>query len=265
MMGKAWIGKAWMVALVAALPSAWPQPAIAPPQLGFVRDGASALRPVFGVTGSFILGSPLAGKIVSEAFSGSIGLLKTDSSLAAFDSSGKRLASIDAAGGPALFAFSPGGNTALAYIPSSNSLIEWRGSAFAPVPAKYEEPDTVLAIGFPTTLEAALMIQRKDTIWELNLPLAKNGTISQHALMGVHAPMLALPTGDVVYSDSHGIVVRRSDATEVHIAARLPASFSLQQMNQNWVQVMDLNSSAQFAIHTAPGREGFYRLPGSPQ
>jgi hypothetical protein len=123
----------------------------------------------------------------------------------------------------------------------------------------------VLAIGFPTTLEAALMIQRKDTIWELNLPLAKNGTISQHALIGVHAPMLALPTGDLVYSDPEGIVVRRSDATEVHIAAPLPASFSLQQMNQNWVLLMDLNSSAQFAIHIAPGREGFYRLPGSPQ
>jgi hypothetical protein len=257
--------KAWMVALVAALPSAWPQPAIAPPQLGFVRDGGSALRPVYGVTGSFVLGSPLDGKIVSEAFSGSIGLLKTDSSLAAFDSTGKRLASIDAAEGPALFAFSPGGNTALAYIPSSNSLIEWRGSVFAPVPAKYEEPDTVLAIAFPTPLEAAVMVQRKDTIWELNLPLGENRPISQHALIGVHAPMLALPTGDLVYSDSHGIVVRRSDATEVHIAARLPASFSLQQMNQSWVLLMDQNSSAQFAIHTAPGREGFYRLPWSPQ
>jgi hypothetical protein len=255
------IGKAWIVALVAALPSAWAQPAIAPPQLGFVQDSASVLRPVYGVTGSFILGSPLAGKIVSQAFSGSIGLLKTDSSLAAFDSTGKRLASIDAAGGPALFAFSPGGNTALAYIPSSNSLLEWRGSVFAPVPAKYEEPDTVLAIAFPTPLEAALMFQRKDTIWELNLPLGENGGISQHALIGVHAPMIGLPTGDIVYSDSHGIIVRRSDATEVHIAARLPASFSLQQMNQNWVQVMDLNSSAQFAIRTAPGREGFYRLP----
>jgi hypothetical protein len=255
------IRKAWMVALVAALPSAWAQPALAPPQLGFVRDSASALRPVYGVTGSFILGSPLAGKIVSEAFSGSIGLLKTDSSLAAFDSTGKQLASIAAAGGPALFAFSPGGSTALAYIPSSNSLIEWRGSVFAPLLANYEEAGTVLAIAFPTPLEAALMVQRKDTIWGLNLPLGENQAISQHALIGVRAPLLALPTGDVVYSDSHGIVVRRTDATEVHIAARLPVSFSLQQMNQNWAQVMDLNSSAQFAIHTAPGREGFYRLP----
>src|SRR5580698_8136489 len=167
------IRKSWIVALVGALPSAWAQPAIAPPQLGFVQDSASALRPVYGVTGSFILGSPLDVKIVSEAFSGSIGLLKTDSSLTAFDSAGKRLASIDAASGPALFAFSPAGNTALAYIPSSNSLIEWRGSVFAPVPAKYEEPDTVLSIAFPTPLEAALMVQRKDTIWELNLPFGK--------------------------------------------------------------------------------------------
>ena len=73
------------------------------------------------------------GNILSEAFSGSFGLLKTDSSLAAFNSQGKLLASVDAAPGPALFAFSPGGTTALAYIASSNALVEWRGSAFVPV------------------------------------------------------------------------------------------------------------------------------------
>ena len=46
---------------------------------------------------------------------------------------------------------------------------------------------------------------------------------------------------------------------------RLPASFSLQQMNQDWVQLTDLNSSARFAIRTTPGREGFYQLPESDQ
>ena len=68
---------------------AWAQPAIAPPQLGFIEDSARALRPAYGLAGNFILGPAVAGNIVSAAFSGSIGLLKTDSSLAAFDSHGK--------------------------------------------------------------------------------------------------------------------------------------------------------------------------------
>jgi hypothetical protein len=259
--------KMWIMALALTPPSAWAQPAIAPPQLGFVEDSASLLRPAYGLAGNFVLGPSVAGKIVSEAFSGSVGLLKTDSSLAAFDSQGKLVASMGAALGPALFAFSPTGTMALAYIKSSNALIEWRGSAFAPLSLNGKEVATeaVLAIAFPAPFEASLIVQRKDTIWELNFPLGTIGTVSQKALIGVHAPVLALPTGDLVYSDARGVVVRRTDASEVHIPAMLPASFSLQQMNQDWIQLTDLNGSKRFAIHATPAREAFYELPESRQ
>jgi hypothetical protein len=254
-----------IAALFLASAGAWAQSAIAPPHLGFVEDSAHALRPAYGLAGNFILGPSIASEIVSEAFSGSIGLLKTDSSLAAFDSQGKLLASMDAPPGPALFAFSPSGVTALAYIASGNALVEWRGSTFAPLAFRYEEvrADAVLAIAFPTPFEASLIVQRKDTIWELNFPLGAVGTASQNALIGVHAPLLALPSGDLVYTGAIGIVVRRPDASEVHIAAALPASFSLQQMDQDWLQLTDLNSNARFAIRTTPGRERFYQLPES--
>jgi hypothetical protein len=264
-MTKTWVAGLFLAPSVLLSPSLWAQPAIAPPNLGFVEDSARALRPAYGLAGNFILGPSVATKIVSEAFSGSIGLLKTDSSLAAFDSHGKLLASMNSAHGPAIFAFSPSGATALAYIASGNALVEWRGAAFAPLAFNYQEAgaDAVLAIAFPTPFEASLIVQRKDTIWELNFPLGAVGTASQKALAGVRAPLLALPSGDLIYSDAGGIVVRRTDASEVHVAASLPASFSLQQMNQDWVQLTDLHSNARFAIRTAPGREGFYQLPES--
>jgi len=262
--------KIWVLAPLVLFPSAWAQTSLAPPQLGFVEDSAHALRPAFGLAGNFILGPPISGKIpggniLTEAFSGSFGLLKTDSSLAAFDSQGKLLASMAVARGPALFAFSPGGATALAYVPSTRTLVEWRGSSFAPVPFNSEEmvPDAVLAIAFPFPFEASLFVQRNDTIWELDLSfsLGKWGTVSQSALLGVGAPLLALPSGHFVYGDAGGIVVRSPDGSEVHIAASLPRSFSLQQMNQDWVQLTDLDGSARFAIRTTPGRAGFYQLP----
>lgn len=260
--------KSFITALFLASPIVWAQPAIAPPQLGFVEGTAQSLRPAYGVSGNFILGPSItpataAGKIVTEAFSGSLGLFKTDSSLAAFNSQGKLLASINVAGGPALFAFSPNGATALAYIASSKALIEWRGGSFAPVSLTGDEvgADAVLAIAFPTPFEATVIVQRNADLWEVHIPLGVCGTLSQNALAGVHAPLLALPSGDLVYPDAKGIVVRRPDGSEVHIAASLPASFSLQQMNQDWVQLTDLNSSARFAVHTTPGREGFYQLP----
>jgi len=255
--------KTWIAVCLVASPIVWAQPSIAPPQLGFVEDSARALRPAYGLAGNFILGPSIAGEVLTEAFSGSLGLLKTESSLAAFDSQGKLVASMDVAPGPALFAFSPSGSMALAYIASSNELVEWRGSAFASVSLNHEDPmpDDVLAIAFPTPFEASLIVQRKDTIWKLNFPLGRVGEVSQNAVVGVHAPVLMLPSGELIYPDATGIVVRRSDASEVRIAAPLPASFSLQQMNQEWVQLTDLNSRARFAIRTTPGREGFYQLP----
>jgi hypothetical protein len=255
--------KRLVIAVFSILPGLWAQPAIAPPKLGFVEDSARLLRPAYGIAGNFILGPAVSGKIITEAFSGSFGLLKTDSSLAAFDPQGKLLAAMDVAPGPALFAFSPGGTTALAYIASSNALIEWRGSAFAPVSLHYADAvaEAVLAIAFPTPFEASLIVQRKDTIWELKFPLGTVGTGAQNALIGIEAPLLVLPSGDIVYHDTGGIAIRRTDASEIHIPAALPASFSLQQMNQDWVQLSDLNSSARFAIRATRGREGFYRLP----
>lgn len=242
---------------------AFAQTTIAPPQVGFVEDSAHALRPAYGMAGNFILGRSITGPIVGEAFSGSLGLLKTDSSLAAFNSQGKLLASMDVPEGPALFAFSPSGTTALVFIAEGNSWIEWRGNVFARVSLDHAQlgRDTVLAIGFPSPFEATLMVQRSADVWEVHVPLGPSGTLSQNALAGVHAPVLALPAGDLVYPDARGMVVRHPAGSEVHIAASLPASFSLHQINQDWVQLTDLGSSARFAVRTAPGREGFYRLP----
>jgi hypothetical protein len=251
-----------ITALFLVSTGAWAQPAIAPPLLGFVEDATSLLRPAYGLAGNFILGAAISGKIVSAAYSGSVGLLKTDSSLAAFDSHGRLLASMHVAAGPALFAFSPGGTAALAYIASSTTLVEWRGNAFAPVSLNYlnsiDAP--VLAIAFPTAFEASLIVQRRETVWQLELPIGAGGTFSQNALAGVNAPLLVLPSAGLVYRDAGGIVIRRTDGSEVHIAASLPAIISMQQMNQDWVQLTGLGS-ARFAIRTTAGREGFYRLP----
>jgi hypothetical protein len=236
------------------------------PQLGFAGAADGTLRPVYGVAGNFILGPAVfgnagagqggAGKVISEAFSGSLGLLKTDSTLEVFDGQGRMLATTDAAAGPALFAFSLDGVTALAYVGSSNTLIEWRGGRFEAVPF-HSGPDPILAIALSTG-EASLIVQRPDGLWEV-------GVVSQKALVGVTAPVLALASGELVSSEANGIVLRKPDGSEVHIPGRLPAQFSLQQMDSAWVQLSDLATARHFAIRVASGREGFYQLPQAGQ
>jgi len=240
------------------------QTSIHPPQLGFAAISGGPLRPVYGLAGNFILGPSVAGNVLSQAFSGSLGLLKTAATLAAVDAQGRILASTGAAPGPALFAFSPDGVTALAYLASSNTLIEWTGGHFATVPFR-PEPDIVVSIALPNAFEASLIVQRNDGIWEVKFPFTHARVVSQKALMGVTAPVLALASGDLVYADSKGILLRKPDNSELHIPGRLPEKFSLNQMDSDWVQLSDLASPRRFAIRLTPGREGFYQLPEAGQ
>jgi hypothetical protein len=241
------------------------QPAIHPPQIGFAAIADGSLRPVYGVAGNFILGSPVAANVLSEAFSGSIGLLKSDSTLTAFNAQAHVLGSINTAPGRALFAFTSDGATALAYLPSSDALIEWSAGKFAAVPFRPETSaaDVILAIALPNALEASLIVQRSTGIWEVRLPFSRTRAASQQALTGVTGPVLALASGDLVYGDAQGIVLRKPDDSEVHIAAQLPASFSLQQMDSGWIQLVDAAGARRFAIRITPGREAFYQLPES--
>lgn len=255
--------KQFLIASILAV-SASAQPAIQAPQIGFAGQVNGTLRPVYGVAGSFILGPPVASKVISQAFSGSLGLLKTDATLVAFDGEGHVFASMDAAAGPALFAFSPDGVTALAYVASSNTLVEWRGGKFSAVPFT-PEPDTVAAIAMPNAFDAAMIIDRNGHLWESWLELGHASVSSQRALAGVRAPLLALASGDFVYGDASGIVVRKPDNSEVHVAARLPAKFSLQQMGSDWVQLADLESGRRFAIRISSGHESCYQLPEAGQ
>jgi hypothetical protein len=240
------------------------QTAIRPPQMGFALAADQSVRPVYGIAGSFILGPSVAAHALSQAFSGSLGLLKTDSTVTAFDAQGRVLGSTGAASGPALFAFSPDGVTALAYIASGNTLIEWSGGRFSTVPFR-PEAATVLGIAMPNAFEASLIVQRSAGIWELRLPFNHGRAASQQALPGVRAPLFALASGELVYGDSNGLMLRKADGSGLHIAAQLPASFSMQQMDSDWIQVADGGSTRRYAIRLTPGREGFYQLPEAGQ
>jgi hypothetical protein len=240
------------------------QTAIRPPHMGFAAVSGGTLRPIYGVAGNFILGPSVAGNVISQAFAGSVGLLKTASTLAAFDAQGRVLATTDAAAGPALFAFSPDGVTAIAYIAASNTFIEWSAGRFEAIPY-HPEPDNILAIALPNAFEASVIVQRSSGIWEVRLPFNRSRVVSQKALTGVTAPVLALAFGDLVFADTGGIVLRKPDNSEIRIAGALPAKFSLQQMASDWVQLSDSNSARRYAIRITPGREALYQLPEAGQ
>jgi len=145
--------------LAAAAGGLLAQSGITPPRVGYIRDEAAALRPVYGVTGSFVLGRPINKRpVISAAFSGRLGLAKTAASLCAFDRDGRRLGRLAAADGPAQFVFSPDGSEAIVFLPDTSEWFRWRNGVFQAVPIEDAGElviPTGLALGGGKSLVAA--------------------------------------------------------------------------------------------------------------
>ncbi len=236
--------------------AAWAQNTLTPPQIGFMRDPAGGLRPVFGIAGNFLPGDAVVEGVVSAASSGTFGLAKTDSALIVVDRQGRRLASVDVLEGSALFAFSRTGAPALMYLPTMKRLSAWSEGTFRNMPLDDSMiGGAMISIAAPDAEHVAMIVQRHDVLWELSIRLETGEIESQMLLPGVTAPALLLANGDLIYSDSNGIVIRQPDTSERHVDAQLPDRFALQQMAEDWIQL------AQFAIRITPDREQVYQLP----
>jgi hypothetical protein len=253
--------KALLIALSITPVVMWAQ--LAAPQVGFIQDGGNALRPVYGLAGNFVLGDPVAADVEAASFSGSFGMLKTTTALVIVDRQGQVVASRDAPAGRALFAFSRIGAPALAYLPNANVLLQWIDGVLQQVPL--DSPAIVLSIAAVDPGQAALILQRDDGLWDVRILLFTGETISQTALLGVATPVLMLATGELLYGDANGIVVRKPDGSEKHIDAQLPPTFAFQQMGDGWIQVRDLTTQQQYAVRLTDGKEQFYALPGADQ
>jgi hypothetical protein len=239
--------------------AAWAQRLLAPPQVGFIQDDHGQIHIVNGLAGNFLVGAAVSSGIISAAYSGSFGLLKSDSALIVVDQQGHGVASIVAPNGPALFGFAADGSPALAYFGLSKTLLVWDGHTFRPAgPMGVEAP---LAIASVSTTQAAMVVQRDTGLWELGVELAGGAIVSQKALPGITAPVLMLAAGGMAYRDAKGVVVRSQDGSENFIAAHLPETLAFGQMGNGWIQVTDLATGRLSAVNVQNGHQAFYLLP----
>jgi hypothetical protein len=191
--------------LVAAAGALLAQSGITPPRVGYIRDEAGALRPVYGVAGSFVLGQPINKRpVISAAFSGHLGLAKTATALYAFNREGQRLGRLAAADGPAQFVFSPDGSEAIVFVPGTSEWFRWRDGGFQPVPIENTE-ETVIPAGLSLVGGRSLVAADNDLV------LCKpDGTETRTTLTG---PILSIE-----WMGEDWIYVREA---ERHTAARL--------------------------------------------
>jgi hypothetical protein len=234
------------------------QPGLAPPRLGFIAGPDHSLRPVLGLAGNLLLGNAAAEDVLAAAWSGSFGLVKTSSSLMAFDAN-HILASVDAVPGPALFAFRADGSPALALLPQTSTLYLWTGKAFSPIPfpADWLGGQT-LAIAEPQSGQLGLVVQRDDGLW-LEQMSTSGGKFIQSALPGVRPPVLLQQDGTLFYANQTALVIRDRAGNERRIETG-EAIAEMHWMGNNWVHVVGANGR-QLAVRTTPGSEAVSQIP----
>ena len=232
------------------------QPSLAPPRIGFVLDKSDAVRPVFGVAGSFTLGDSVGSDVVSSSFLGSFGFAKTNSAIAVFDQDGQILYATDAPVGPALF------GSRLAYLVQAKMLLRWTGTTLEPVALP---PDSeVLSIAQPDSAHVSAIVRREDGLWLVRFRLDSGAIEGQSAIPGIDGRVLLLDDGGFVFQNPRGIVIRRPDGSEIPLAARLSRLVQIQSMGCGWIQIAD-SDGLQLAVDIRPGREQIYQLPEAQQ
>lgn len=118
------------------------------PYIGHVRDLRGGLRPVYGVSGTFVLGEPIEQDVVATSFSGVAGLVKKARSLLVYRG-GERISSMEAPDGSASFGFDSAGLPAWVRFADDTCLVWRRGvpeagaCPSAEIPVVPEVPGTV--------------------------------------------------------------------------------------------------------------------------
>jgi hypothetical protein len=251
--------KKFIVTLSLSTITLWAQTGLAPPRLGFIAATDHSLRPVLGLSGNLLLGSPTAEDVVSAAWSGYFGLVKSSSSLMAFDVN-HMLASVDDVAGPALFAFNLSGVPAFALLPQTGTLYTWTGKAFHSLafPADWLGGQT-LAIASPQPGQISLIVQRNDGLWLEEMSTGGGGLV-QSALPGIQAPVLLQDDGALLYMDRTALVIRDRKGNERRIETGVWIG-EMNWMGSGWLQLVESNHGRQYAVRTTAGSENISQIP----
>lgn len=219
------------------------QTTLEPARIGRMVDPAGSLRPVSGVAGNFIVGSPLQSRVLGSACGRDVCLAKTDS--AVVSDSG----AVEAPPGPALISIHD--SEAVLYFVESRQLARWRAGQLVILDSSIDGDVLAIRDG-PSGVELA--VRRDSGVW---IVAADNSALSFLTEGG--GPVLLLD-GAAVYATADQLVLRRDDGSEMRYdAAGVTALFAL---GEGYVQATARGTI--YALKTSAGREQLFVLPQPP-
>lgn len=231
------------------------QPAISPPGVGAVLDSSGSLHAVIGLAGNFVFLDTGMSNVRSAAFSGSAGLLKTDTEILVVNAANEVATRYSAPGGdPALFAFDAHGQPAFAYY--AGTLLRFDGSQ--PISVTWIGDVVSLATDGPDA--AIAILRRNDRLWSVQFWPATGDVRSESQIAGVSGPVLLRPNGDLLFTRDSNIVLRDTNGVERTVAAGFEID-SFEQLGKDWIAIRETGARRVFALRITPAALDVYQLP----
>jgi hypothetical protein len=216
------------------------QSGLSRPDIGLMIDRQGLLRPVAGVSGSFLVGAPRAVGALSFACSQALCVAKLKDSIVASDSN------FAAPKGDAVIAADESGATI--YFRESGQFVRWQNGALTPL--DWVVAGEILSIGSGSS-GPKLAVRRDRGVWIVSTAGAVLDSLPSSA------QAVLLLSASTVYTTASEVVLRRADGSEIHFPAT--GISQLFAMSDEWVEVRGKN--ALFALRTDSGHESLYWLP----
>jgi hypothetical protein len=170
------------------------------PQAGWAVDSAGGLRPLLGVSGSYVWGEVVASPVESFAVSSTLALWKAGSVVRAADRTSGDQSSIEASGPT----FLSGGG--LVYFAESERLFVFRAGSFAALNAPVLQ-GRVLALGGDAR-EQVWLVRDADRVWRIR---SREGEIvGSDEVQGV-LDLAVVAEGRITFAKSAVVVLREGD------------------------------------------------------
>ena len=202
----------------------------APPLAGLLPDRDGRPQRIFGIAGNLLPEAPGIERVLGLAFTGSAGIVKSETSVVLLDASGAEISRFDAPGSRAVFGFDPSGRPALVWFSKTQELFAISASGLRPLSS-------------PGKHVAALALESGGDVQVVN-----------------DGPALLLPTG-LLTASGVNLTLRYPDGSED--TAATPATVEhLERMGDGWAAIQAGGQRYALRLST-PMR--IYRIPEAAQ
>ncbi len=224
--------------------AAFAQTGVTAPQAGLVLGEDGVVRPLLGMSQSFLWGDPVQAGVVALGCAGTACVWKTDTAM----TDGTNTAA--APGGAALISVKQDG-TALVYFAAANQFAWFRNGALENL--DWDAGGMVLAIRAQGH-GAHIAVQRGSSVWVIR----ENGDVEQALPDGVTTA--ALLDGRMVYATADAVVLQKGDGSTLSFP--VSGAVALRELSPRYVQIS--TPGGDFVLRLDDGHEEISMLPAAP-